>query len=51
MSVPEDLLDLYFSELGEVPLLTAEEERARAGDRGGAGRPRTGCAPNPTLTR
>jgi len=26
MSVPEDLLDLYFSELGKVRLLTAEDE-------------------------
>ncbi|HVM13434.1 MAG TPA: sigma-70 family RNA polymerase sigma factor [Egibacteraceae bacterium] len=26
MSVPDDLLDLYFDELGTVPLLTAEEE-------------------------
>lgn len=25
-SVPDDLLDLYFNELGKVPLLTAEEE-------------------------
>ncbi|HSK91589.1 MAG TPA: sigma-70 factor domain-containing protein, partial [Euzebyales bacterium] len=26
MDVPEDLLDLYFSELGKVRLLTAEDE-------------------------
>jgi RNA polymerase nonessential primary-like sigma factor len=26
MSVPDDLLDLYFSELGKVRLLTAEDE-------------------------
>ena len=26
MSIPEDLLDLYFSDLGQVPLLSAEEE-------------------------
>ena len=30
MDVPDDLLDLYFREIGTVPLLTAEEERELA---------------------
>jgi RNA polymerase sigma factor (sigma-70 family) len=29
-TVPEDLLDLYFQDLGEVPLLTAEDEQRLA---------------------
>ena len=30
MDVPQDLLDLYFAELGELPLLSAEEETVLA---------------------